>query len=115
MISIAEQEQKFDQLVKYLLMCRNKLKDVNIDSSLAYSYAKLNRNAELESLIQGSNSVDFQRVGDRCFDSQLYEAAKVLFVALNNNAKIASCLVRLKQFNKAIESAQKVMAGREWE
>jgi len=35
-------------------------------------------------------------VGDRLFDNSLFEAAKILFVALKNNAKIASCLVRLK-------------------
>jgi clathrin heavy chain len=86
-------------------MCRQKLKDFNIDNSLSYCYAKLSKQGDLESLIQGSNSIDLQRVGDRCFESQLFEAAKVLFVALNNNAKIASCLVRLKQFSKAIESA----------
>jgi clathrin heavy chain len=87
---------KWDHLIKYLLMCRSTLKEPPIDNSLAFAYAKTEKNSELENLIQGSNSVDLQRVGDRLFDNQLYEAARILFVALKNNAKIASCLVRLK-------------------
>lgn len=67
-IAVAEQEQRWEHLVKYLLMCRAKIKDVNVDSSLAYCHAKLEKLGELEALIQGSNSVDLQRVGDRCFD-----------------------------------------------
>lgn len=31
----------------------------------------------------------------RCYDAKLYEAAKTLFISIKNNAKIASCLVRL--------------------
>lgn len=53
-------------------------------------------------------------MGDRLFDNGLFEAAKILFVALKNNAKIASCLVRLKQFNKAIEAAQKANTSKTW-
>ena len=86
-------------------MCRTNMKDVNIDNSLAFAYAKLEKNGELEALIIGSNSADHLKVGDRIFDNGLFEAAKILYVALKNNAKIASCLVKLKQFSKAIESA----------
>ena len=95
-------------------MCRTLLKEPPIDNSLAFCYAKMEKNADLENLIQGSNSVDLQRVGDRIFDNGLYEAARILFVALKNNAKIASCLVRLKQFSKAIESAQKANTSKTW-
>lgn len=79
-------------------MSRETQKDQMIDNSLAYAYAKTTKNTELEAFINGSNSVDCQKVGDRCYDSKLYEAAKILFISIKNNAKIASCLVRLKQF-----------------
>jgi clathrin heavy chain len=45
--------------------------------------------------LKNPNSADMQRVGDRCFDEKLYEAAKMFFTNIKNNAKIASCLVRL--------------------
>ncbi|CAK75677.1 unnamed protein product (macronuclear) [Paramecium tetraurelia] len=113
-INVAEQEEKYELLVKYLLMCRQTVKDVNIDNSLIYCYAKLDKNLDIESLIQSSNSADVIKVGERCYDQQLYEAAKILFTALKNNARIASCLVRLKQFNKAIEAAQKANTSKTW-
>lgn len=50
-ISITENENKFDILIKYLLMCRQQLKDVNVDNSLIYCYAKLDKNAEIENFI----------------------------------------------------------------
>lgn len=50
---------------------------------------------DLEELINNANSADGQKVGDRCYDHKLYEAAKILYISIKNNAKIASCLVRL--------------------
>ena len=39
-------------------MTREFVKDVNIDNSLAFCYAKLEKLAELEAFISGANSVD---------------------------------------------------------
>lgn len=77
-------------------MARENVKVANIDNSLVFAYAKVEKVSEIENFISGPNSIDYQRVGDRCYDEKLYEAAKLLFVATKNNAKIASCLVRLK-------------------
>lgn len=76
-------------------MAREITKDQHIDNALSYSLARLGRTSELEQFIQQPNSCDAQKVGDRCFGDQLYEAAKLLFVSVKNNAKIASCLVFL--------------------
>lgn len=113
-ISAAEQEGKFLNLIKYLLMVRETVKDVNIDNSLAYAYAKIEKISELEVFISGANSVDAQKVGDRCFDDKLFESAKILFTSIKNNAKIASCLVRLKQFQQAIDAAKKANSPKTW-
>jgi clathrin heavy chain len=104
-INLAENEGKYEVLIKFLLMARELIKDSNIDNSLSFAYAKLSKNTDLETFINGANSVDAQRVGDRCFEEKLYEAAKILYISIKNNAKIASCLVRLKQFQAAIDSA----------
>jgi len=53
-------------------------------------------------------------VGDRCFDEKLYESAKILYTAIKNNAKIASCLVRLKQFTSAVDAAKKASTPKTW-
>lgn len=95
-INLAEGLGKYEQLIKYLLMARENIKVANIDNALVFAYAMVEKVNEIENFISGPNSVDYQRVGDRCYDEKLYEAAKLLFVATKNNAKIASCLVRLK-------------------
>ncbi len=60
-------------------MAREHQKDVAIDNSLAYCYSKLNKLTDLEELLGNSNSVDVLRVGDRCFECELYEASKILY------------------------------------
>jgi len=72
-------------------MVRQTIKDANIDNALSYAYAKVEKLSDLENYISGTNSVDYPRVGDRCYDEKLYEAAKLLFMETKNNAKIASC------------------------
>jgi clathrin heavy chain len=72
-------------------MARGIVKDAIIDNALTYAYAKTNKLNEIESFISGANNVDAQKVGDKCYDDKLYEAAKILFVSLKNNSKIASC------------------------
>ena len=58
--------------------------------------------------------MDVTRVGDRCFDSQMYEAARVLYSYTQNNSKIASCLIKLGQFQKAIEYAKRANTTKTW-
>lgn len=113
-IQQAEGQGKFEQLTKYLLMARQKIKDSMIDTELLYCFAKTGRQAELEEFINVPNSADMPRVGDRCFDDKLYDAAKAIFIRLKNNAKIASCLIKLKQFTQAFEAAKKANTPKTW-
>jgi clathrin heavy chain len=76
-------------------MARSTIKNSIIDNSISFCYAKTDKLAELEELINGPNSVDAVSVGERCYADKLYEAAKILFTSVKNNAKIASCLVKL--------------------
>lgn len=79
-------------------MARFTVKDAGIDNSLSYCFARLDKLAELEELITNPNSINFGFVGDRCFNERLYEAARILYTHIKNNARIASCLVHLKQY-----------------
>ena len=69
---------------------------------------------ELEEILNDSNSVDALKVGDRCFDQLMYEAARILYQKTQNNSKIASCLVKLKQWQKALEFAKRANTTKTW-
>lgn len=58
--------------------------------------------------------VCLQSVGDRIFDEGLYEAARILFAHIPNYGRLASCLVRLHQFQPAVEAARKANSPRTW-
>lgn len=90
--------QEFEELVKYLLMVRKKVKEPKVDSELIYAYAKTGRLGEIEEFIATPNAANLQNVGDKCFDEALYEAAKILFTHISNWQRLASTLIKLKQF-----------------
>jgi len=113
-IQLGEQEQRFDLLARYLIMARSHKKDAMIDSELLYCLAKINRLADIENFIHAPNSADLIRVGDRCYNDKLYEAAKIIFIKLRNNAKVASCFVKLKQFSQAWDAAKKANTPKTW-
>lgn len=113
-IGLAENEEKWDLLVKYLVMARTTTKSPVIDTELLFAYAKLNQVHEIESFIAESNSADIQKVADKCFHHKLFEAAKVFYTRIKSNGRIASCLVHLKQYAQAIDAARKANNIRTW-
>eukprot|EP01027_Heterolobosea_sp_BB2_P023662 GEZU01035605.1.p1 GENE.GEZU01035605.1~~GEZU01035605.1.p1 ORF type:complete len:1686 (+),score=716.16 GEZU01035605.1:148-5205(+) len=113
-IAAAERTDHYNELIKFLLMARKKVKDSHIDTELVYSYAKTNRLADLEDFISGPNTAQIQAVGDRCYEESLYEAAKILFSSISNYARLATTLVRLEQFHPAVEAARKANSIRTW-
>ena len=51
-IQAAEREENFDELVRYLVMARQKVKDQAIDTELVYSYAKTDRLGDMEEFLR---------------------------------------------------------------
>ncbi|XP_078181604.1 clathrin heavy chain 1 isoform X1 [Carex rostrata] len=113
-IKAAEDANVYDDLVKYLLMVRQKTKESKVDSELIYAYAKIDRLGEIEEFILMPNVANLQMVGDRLFDDELYEAAKIIFQFISNWAKLAVTLVRLKQFQGAVDAARKANSAKTW-
>ena len=113
-IPLAQREDKHELLTKYLFMARQQVKDPIIDTELVYCLAKTNKVPELEAFISEPNSADLSRTGDRVFEDGLYEAARIIFVRLKNNAKIASCLIKLQKFGQALEFAKKANTPKTW-
>ncbi|PKA50598.1 Clathrin heavy chain 1 [Apostasia shenzhenica] len=113
-IRAAEDADVYHDLVKYLLMVRQKVKEPKVDSELIYAYAKIDRLSDIEEFILMPNVANLQNVGDRLYDAALYEAAKIIFAFISNWAKLASTLVKLKQFQGAVDAARKANNSKTW-
>ncbi|CAM9388478.1 unnamed protein product [Ascophyllum nodosum] len=113
-IEAAERDGAFEQLVAYLRMARVEVKEAIIENELIYSLAKTNALGDLEEIIAAPNVANIEGIGERCFDEGMYEAARLLFKNIHNNAKLALCLVHLGQFREAVEAATKANAVNTW-
>ncbi|XP_009396866.2 clathrin heavy chain 1 isoform X1 [Musa acuminata AAA Group] len=113
-IRAAEDANVYHDLVKYLLMVRQKIKEPKVDGELIFAYAKIDRLGEIEEFILMPNVANLQNVGDRLFDDALYEAAKIIFAFISNWAKLACTLVKLKQFQGAVDAARKANSTKTW-
>ncbi|RVX03194.1 Clathrin heavy chain 1 [Vitis vinifera] len=61
-----------------------------------------------------ANVANLQNVGDRLYDEALYEAAKIIFAFISNWAKLACTLVKLRQFQGAVDAARKANSSKTW-
>ncbi|CAI9762259.1 unnamed protein product [Fraxinus pennsylvanica] len=113
-IRAAEDANVYHDLVKYLLMVRQKTKEPKVDSELIYAYAKIDRLGDIEEFILMPNVASLPNVGDRLYDEELYEAAKIIFAFISNWAKLAVTLVKLKQFQGAVDAARKANSSKTW-
>jgi clathrin heavy chain len=113
-INAAEAADDHENLVTYLKMCRKTIKEQLLDTQLIYSLAKINKLAELEEVISVANVAKIDTTGERCFDEGMYQAAKILFSNINNNAKLALCYVKLEQFREAVDAAGKANSITTW-
>ncbi|KAJ8711096.1 hypothetical protein PYW07_008338 [Mythimna separata] len=113
-VATATARESWDDLVRYLQMARKKARESYIESELIYAYARTGRLADLEEFISGPNHADIQKIGDRCFDDHMYNAAKLLYNNVSNFARLAITLVHLKEFQGAVDSARKANSTRTW-
>lgn len=113
-ISKAAETGDYLDLPKYLLMVRKKVKEPAVDTELAYAYARNKELGALEEFITGQNSANLQTVGDRSFEEGLFEAARVVYSRIPNWGRLASTLVRLHQWQAAVDAARKANSPRTW-
>jgi clathrin heavy chain len=50
----------------------------------------------------------------RCFEEGLYEAARIIFNRIPNYGRLASTLVKLHQFQAAVDAARKANSPKTW-
>jgi len=113
-IDVAKRCDDYEALVSYLVMVRKKVKDAKVDTELCYAYARIDKLSDLEEFIGTPNAANRAVVGDRCFDEGLYEAAKVMFISDSNWGRLASTLVKLHQFQAAVDAARKANSAKTW-
>merc|ERR1719274_96203 len=102
------------ELATYLVMCRKKVKEAHIDTSLIFAYAKSEMYAELEEFISAPNVGRIQDVAERCYSEAMYEAAKILFNSISNFSRLATCLMHLGEHQAAVDAARKANSTRTW-
>ena len=95
-------------------MVRQKVKEPKVDSELIYAYAKIDRLGEIEEFILMPNVANLPNVGDRLYDEALYEAAKIIYAFISNWGKLAVTLVKLQQFQGAVDAARKANSAKTW-
>merc|ERR1719217_65505 len=113
-IAAAESQGANTELVTYLNMCRKKVKEAHIDTSLIFAYAKSEMYAELEEFISAPNVGRIQDVAERCYAETMYEAAKILFNSISNFSRLATCLMHLGEHQAAVDAARKANSTRTW-
>ena len=110
----ANEAEIWNELIPYLKMARKTMKENLVDTELIYSFAKTNNLTELEQFVTGPNVANIQSIGDRCFSEALYHAAKILFININNNSKLALCHIHLEEYREAVSAAQKANNVSTW-
>ncbi|KAH6916189.1 clathrin heavy chain 1 [Coprinopsis sp. MPI-PUGE-AT-0042] len=113
-IEISNHAGKHDDLVRYLQMARKTLREPKIDTELAYAYAKTDRLHDMEDFLGMTNVADILEVGEKCFEDELYQAAKLLFTSISNWARLATTLIYLGENQSAVESARKAGNTQVW-
>lgn len=113
-IRAADQVDAYEDLVKYLLMVRKKVKEPKVDSELIYAWARIDNLSAIEEFLVQPNVANLQVAGDRLFDEALYEAAKIIFTHISNWARLASTLIKLGQYQGAVDAARKANSSRTW-
>lgn len=113
-IAAAEAEGSYAPLVPFLQMARKEIKEAQLDTMLIYALAKTQHLSELEEFLSAPNVAKIDQIGERLFDEGMYEAAKLLFISINNNAKLALCYVKLGQYREAVDAATKANSIATW-
>ncbi|KAJ1034690.1 hypothetical protein NDA13_000947 [Ustilago tritici] len=106
-IEIAEHAGREEELIRFLQMARKKAREPKIDTEYAYCLAKANRLGDMEEFLAMTNVADILSVGEKCFNDELYEAAKLLFTSVSNYARLATTLVYLGDYQGAVDAARK--------
>jgi len=95
-------------------MARKTVREPQVDGALLLAFAKTDRLHDMEEFLAGLNVADVLDIGDKCYNEELYQAAKILFTSISNWARLASTLVHLGEFQNAVDCARKANSTKVW-
>lgn len=113
-IDIAEHAGKEEELIPFLDMARETLREPKIDGALINSYATLGKLSEIEKFVGGTNVADSESIGDKLFEAKNYKAAKILYSSVSKYSKLATTLVYLEDYQGAVDCARKASNTLVW-
>ncbi|KAH3915827.1 clathrin heavy chain [Parastagonospora nodorum] len=113
-IEIATHAGKDEDLIKFLRMARKTLREVPVDTALAFCFARTNQLPELDEFLRGTNVADVEASGDKAYEEGYHEAAKIFYTSISNWAKLATTLVHLDDYQAAVECARKANSVKVW-
>jgi clathrin heavy chain len=113
-IEIGTHSGKDEDLIKFLRMARKTLREVPVDTALAFCFARTNQLPELEDFLRATNVADVEASGDKAYEEGLHEAAKIFYTSISNWAKLATTLVHLEDYQAAVECARKANSIKVW-
>ena len=113
-IAAAQRENAYEPLVSYLTMCRQSAKNEMIDTELVYAYCKTGKLVDLEQFIMGPNIANVGALGERCFNEEMYEAAKIMFNNVGDFTRLVTTLCKLNDLAGAVEAARKANTISTW-
>jgi len=105
---------KDEDLIKFLRMARKTLREPEIDTALAFAYARTDQLSELEDFLRGANVADIEESGDKAYAEGYHQAAKIFYTSISNWAKLATTLVHLSEYQAAVECARKANNIKVW-
>lgn len=113
-IEIGTHAGKDEELIRFLKMARKTMREVPIDTALAFCYARTGQLPELEDFLRATNVADVEASGDKAYEEGYHEAAKIFFTSISNWAKLATTLVHLEDYQAAVECARKANSTKVW-
>jgi clathrin heavy chain len=113
-IEYAIQAGKDEDLIKFLRMARKTLREPEIDTALAFAYARTEQLSELEDFLRGTNIANIEESGDKAYAEGYHQAAKIFYSSISNWAKLATTLVHLEDYQAAVECARKANSIKVW-
>ncbi|KAK6458196.1 uncharacterized protein RJT20DRAFT_126152 [Scheffersomyces xylosifermentans] len=113
-IEIAEHAGKEEELIAFLDMARETLREPLIDGALIHAYASLDKLSDIERFVGGTNVADLESIGDKLFEAKNYKAAKILYSNVSKYSKLATTLVYLEDYQGAVDCARKASNTNVW-
>lgn len=113
-IEISEHAGKEEELIPFLDMARETLRESAIDGALINCYASLGKLSDIEKFVGGSNVADLEAIGDKLFEAKNYKAAKILYSNISKYSKLATTLVYLQDYQSAVDCARKASNTQVW-